>query len=349
MNDNVIRFFNSVSFPIIITDGEDRVNFKNLSAQKFIKSPRRGGSMVPFVDPYGVNILDNDRKIAIVSMFGPSAPFRRALVIYSDDSIRPAAKLWIFDSSLYVLDADRVYDFTACVGEALAPLLIPLLRDDPLAKRIPTATQWKESFGMIYRTLHAASRNYASVSEFFRAPPPEVMASHIRDDVIAVVERAGFSVIYRTELYSSAGRYADYFSFIVLFIRLLFIFISRSVDRSLDVLIRSDDSEISAIISFNPMIPFSYPVNGKTDELFEVLPDDELDIAVIAACIGAVDGCEFSFEAAKERTNFLSARLDMPLHPLPRRLGQQDGFTGPALDDLRTYFKDLSSAIFAKI
>ena len=321
MEEFVEEFFDSLDFPIIVTDESDLVIYKNPFAKKYIPVPRKGGSIVRYIDSGRINMLDESRLVSFSSLFGQSAPYKCALVFKSDDSAVPDLKLWIFDQSLFLLQRDHVRGFLSGVARTLAPTLIPLIRDDHKIKYLPRAAELGETLRALSGYFYKRSRELETASTFSKLLPVERLIDFLKSAILGPAEKFGCPILFRYERENNSPCYIDFSHYTLIFIRLFILAIERSVHKGADVLLRCDGSELSTLISFTPNLPKRYSPSGRFEEFRTTIPGNDINIAMLEALFED-ESCRFSYETGPEKTYPLTVRFDMDLAAPPKRLAQ---------------------------
>ncbi len=349
MEEFVEEFFDQFDFPVMVTDQSDYVVYKNPFAKKYLPAPRKGGSIVRYVNSGEVNVLDDGGLVALQSVYGESSPYRRAVVVKSDDSYMPKARLWVFDPLLPLLRREHIRGFLAGLSGSLAPVLIPLIKDDSGIKYLPRAADAGEPLRMLCRHFYSSAGELEAAASFNSLCPADHLVEYLKRALIGPTEKFGCPVVFRYERGLSAAKLIDFTRYAMIFIRLFTAALEKSVDRSVDILIRCDDLEFSTLISYNPRLPKRYSPSGRFPEFRTLAPGDDLNSAMLEALFEGDPSCKFSFSVGPEKTFAVTARFDMPLVPLPWRLEQKVfDENDPAVKEAERMISDYIAAILEK-
>ena len=324
MENYVEDFFAGLNCPVIVTDPNDLVIYKNGFAKKYLRTPRKGDSILRYVNSGGVNVLDRDGLVSLNSVFGGACPYQRALVFRTDASPSPEAKLWIFDQLLFLLRPDQIRGFLAGAARTLAPILIPLIKDGTGIKFIPRPAEWKEPLRALCGYFYSLSGELEAASSFCEFCPADRLTAFLKNSLAAPAERAGFPVLFRYECDPGDLSYIDYTFYYAIFVRLFILALEHSEQRRAELLIRCDGSECSTLISCVPKLPKKYPEAGGFDELRKIIPGDDLNVALAESLFEYRPSCKFSFEVSAEKTFPVTLRFDIPAERAPRILRQDE-------------------------
>ena len=348
MEEFVEEFFDHLDYPVMVTDRSDLVIYKNPFAKKYLPVPRKGGSIVRYVNTGEINYLDEGRLVALQSVYKETSPYRRAVVFKSDDSALPEASLGIFDPALSLLQREHMRGFLSGLSKTLAPVLIPLIKDDRGIKYLPRAVDLGEPLRILCRHFYGSARELEAAASFNELCPVDYYVDYLKRAILAPVEEYGCPVIFRFERGLTATRYVDFTHYTMIFLRLITLALERSDGRSADILIRCDDSELSTLISYSPKLPKRYFPSGKFTEFRSLMQGDDVNFAMLEALFEDQPKCKFSYEVNTEGTHTVTARFDLPITAAPRRLAQGEGFDSEFFEEIRKMVGDYLYAIVAK-
>ena len=331
-----------IKSPIIITDSEDRVIFKNPFAKKIFPTPRKGSSIIPYIDKNGINILNESHTVAMFSLFGVSSPYRRAVVFISDATrLAPGFKFWFFDISLHLLLPDNVKSFLAGAEKSVRPRVIALVNGETKADD-PSFDGWAPTIQRLSNHFFQRSDSAYAAASFSRRCSTDYLVEYLNDAVFKSAAAFNIPVVSHYETDFDRIRYVEFCQYVTIFLRTFVIAINQAAGKRFDVRFRKDSNEFSTIISYNARLPEDVLLSGSFKEFYFLFPGDKFNISLLEAMFIDNGGYKFSFEADHDNPFDIQIRFDVPASEMPGRLTQN-----PTQEQEDEMFEELKSSLSA--
>ena len=226
MDNEILKLFDDLSFPVLITDHRDILIYKNEVGRKTFAVPRRGVSIKPSIAPYDINIIDDgDHTAEIHTLRNMDTAYRRALVLkYGSGS--EAVKIWIFDITLQMLKPEMARTFLYNASTQIYPMISRIIENKADAESV-FGDGWSAPLHKLSIMLNNALRKLCFVNAHEYCSADEFCKT-LNSEVLNKLSVLGVSCKAHRISYINEPAYIDYYNYTMLFIRIFLMIINRN-------------------------------------------------------------------------------------------------------------------------
>lgn len=322
MDNEILKLFDDLAFPVLITDHRDILIYKNEIGRKNFVVPRRGISIKPSIAPLDINIIDDgEHTSSIHTLKNSDTIYRRALVLkYGDGS--SAVKIWLFDITLQMLKPEMARTFLYNASTMIYPMISEIIENKADAESV-FGDNWSAPLHKLSIMLNNCLRKlyfvnaheYCSAEEFCRI---------LNVEVLDKLNALGVSCKSHRISYVSEPTYIDYYNYTMLFMRIFLMIINRNKGNIIDINFIRDVGVLRTEITFAANLTKPKNRSGNINTLRYVFENDSLNIAMIDSLLKTEDRSRLSYDVRTWDMKNTTIAFDFPSKPLPgRRLRQQ--------------------------
>ncbi len=259
----------SLFIPVIITDENGKVTYKNIAAKRCIPSPRKGGNLLKYTD--GTPPLPSGSDISIITVINSTSVFNRAFVVEYENE-----NYWIFSPELALAEPENITRILSSKLETLSVHIKKLIESIKAERADFSATRF---FRMEEELLFALKK--ISLRHSYGAFKANDVIFAIYEETLRISSALNFRV--RISVENKASENNKLLRFIPLALTyiyslLFFLNISKKAECSVKILYLND--RIDLLLS----TPLTLPENRickSLEDIAELLPKDQLNLMLL--------------------------------------------------------------------
>ena len=322
MDNEIFDLFNSLSFPVLITDHRDILLFKNEVGRKIFSVPRKGSSVKPSISPFDINIIDDgDHTSEIHTFRNTDTVYRRAIVLKYGQGTS-AIKIWIFDITLQMIKPEMARTFLYSASRLIYPMITEII-ENKLDAESAFGDGWTAPLQKLSVMLNKILQNLFFVNAHEYCSADELVKT-IATEIFSKLSMFGITCREHRVSHIGDPTYVDYYNYTMLFMRIFLMVIHRNKGNIINVNFIRDIGVLRTEITFAADIKL--PRNSKSGDIKTiryVFDRDSLNIALIDSIMKTNDRSRLSYEIRTWDMKNTTIAFDFPTKGLPgKRLRQ---------------------------
>lgn len=346
MEQRIYDLFDDMNCPVIVTDETDAVIYKNPLAKRNIPLPKRGTSIAFYIDPRGINIIDeSNENVGFHTFSGISVAYRRALAFSIPQKNAKRERVWLFDFTFQMITPESARTFLFNVTRTLEPLISDIVSGRIDQKEF-SEESWTSSFYKLVKFLSGCLKDLYFTNNSTLCSEATLI-EFMRNETIARLSMLGIRGESHQITLSKRHGYVDYYRYTVIFIRILLFMIGRNKADTFKVDFIKVEDILRTQIHFGCKLKDPSTRFGGIKNLHELFPNDRLNLAVIEALIDSELGYELNYEVQKGVPRNVILTFDAPVKlPTATALRQEPIFDGaPGFTEFKSIIADMFAAL----